>query len=425
MAMVSPVAERQVNAFKSYSRSGNPLHKMDRHQYKNLLKKMYMPFVRGPEDKHDFASFQEKDSNSFLKFNPYSPPVGPDYPLFPHRDDVPLADPCSGFMSSGADADLQPYCGRAIESLVDYSDVKPHQRVPVPEKTAQTVHRRQVALLEEVSQDRRWNSKAVSDVSVRARLGGWTSPKKVIPAPSKQKDSFQIHSFAFNVDPKCKTSNDPHSASWREEKARDYFYLSSTQKAYQEVPWDKMLPPRVPQPESTLEMMADPISQCFTIKRYDPAPEISQVVGGLWDRFQTRSFTSPQKPINFVSPSSRTQHIPLYTGCIGAENVEDLDNASVDVITLGNVRTTKPCYTRTAHTPNIPGYTGKVHWTATHPANSNLPSTSPSIITQMHGYIAKCGYSSRFNHHGPLSQILTPVYPQNSFNKVERETIKV
>ncbi|XP_039382691.1 spermatogenesis-associated protein 48 isoform X1 [Mauremys reevesii] len=425
MTLVSQGAERQVNAFKSSSQSAEPLHKMDHHEYRSLLKKMYMPFVRGPDDKHDFASFQEKDSNSFLKFNPYSPPVGPDYPLFPHRDNVPLADPCSGFMSPGADADLQPCCGRTIDSLVDYSDVKPHQRVPLPKKTAQTAHTRHVVLLEEVSQDRRWNSRAVSDASIRARLGGWTSPMKVTPASSKQRDSFQIHSFAFHVDPKLKKSSDPPSASWREEKARDYFYISSTQKAYEEVPWDKILPPKIPQPESTVEMMADPISQCFTIKRYNPAPEISQVVGGLWDRFQTRYFTSPQKPIDFVSPSSRTQHIPLYTGCIGAENFEDLDNASVDVITLGSVRTSKPRYTRTAHTPNIPGYTGKVHWTATHPANSNLPSTSPSIIAQMHGYIAKCGHSSRFNHQGPLSQILTPVYPQNSFNKVERETIKV
>ncbi|XP_074842116.1 protein SPMIP7 [Carettochelys insculpta] len=424
MAMVSQRAERQINAFKSSSWSADPLNKMDRHQYQSLLKKMYMPFVRGPDDRHDVASFQEKDSNSFLKFNPHSPPEGPHYPLFPHRDDVPLADPCSGFTSPGADADLQSCYGRTIESSVDYSHVKPDQQVPIREKTAQTAHRKHVALLEEVSQDRRWNSRAVSDASVRAKLRGWTSPVKVVPVPSKQRDSFQSHTFAFHVEPKFKKSSDP-SASWREEKARDYFYLSSTQKAYEEVPWDNILPPKIPHPESTLEMMADPVSQCFTIKRYEPAPEISQIVGGLWDRFQTRSFTSPQKPIDFVSPSSRTQHIPLYTGCIGAENLEDLDNASVDVIALGRVRTSKPRYVKTAHTPNIPGYTGKVHWTATHPANSNLPSASPSIIAQMHGYIAKCGPSSRFNHQGPLSQILTPVYPQNSFNKVERETIKV
>lgn len=32
---------------------------------------------------------------------------------------------------------------------------------------------------------------------------------------------------------------------------------------------------------------------------------------------------------------------------------------------------------------NIPGYTGKVHFTATHPTNSNIPSTSPSPDSEM------------------------------------------
>ncbi|XP_037984072.1 spermatogenesis-associated protein 48 [Motacilla alba alba] len=39
----------------------------------------------------------------------------------------------------------------------------------------------------------------------------------------------------------------------------------------------------------------------------------------------------------------------------------------------------------TKGTPNVPGYTGKVHWSATHPANSNLPSTAPTVIAGMHG----------------------------------------
>ncbi|KFQ64908.1 Uncharacterized protein C7orf72, partial [Phaethon lepturus] len=131
-----------------------------------------MPVVRCPENRHSFASFEEKNSNSFLKFNPFTPPVGPNYPLFPHRDDVPLVDPCSGFVSSGADADLQPNVGRTIESLVDYSDVKPHQRIPITGQKGQTAHRRPMILLEEISQNRRWNSRAVSAASLRARLRG-------------------------------------------------------------------------------------------------------------------------------------------------------------------------------------------------------------------------------------------------------------
>ncbi|GAB0183266.1 spermatogenesis-associated protein 48 [Grus japonensis] len=145
---------------------------MDRQQYRSLLKKMCMPVVRGPENRHGFASFEEKNSNSFLKFNPFTPPEGSHYPLFPHRDDVPLVDPCSGFVSPGADAVLQPNVGRAVESLVDYSDVKPHQRVPITGKRDQTAHRRQMILLEETSQNRKWNARAVSAASVRAQLRG-------------------------------------------------------------------------------------------------------------------------------------------------------------------------------------------------------------------------------------------------------------
>ncbi|NWJ05136.1 SPT48 protein, partial [Crypturellus undulatus] len=387
--------------------------------HRRLLKKMHMPFVRGPENRHDFASFEEKDSKSFLKFNPYTCAGEPNYPLFPHRDDVSLVDPCSGFVSPGADAELQPYSGRAIESLVDYSDVKPHQRVPASGERGQAAHRRRLIFLEETNWDRRWNSRAVPAASVRARLGGW---RTLLEGTSVLRDQNPI--LSFRVNPTLKKSNDL-SANWREEKARNYFYSSSTQRGYEEVPWDNILPPKIQPPESTVEVMADPVSQYFTRKRYNSESELSQVVGGLWDRFQTRSFTSPQRPVVFVSPSSRTCHIPSYTGCVGAVNFEDIDNASVDLIKLAHVRTSKPRYTNSAHTPNIPGYTGKVHWTATHPANSNVPPTTPSIIAGMQGYIAEHGHSTQYNHQGPFSQMLTPVSPQNSFKKIPQQTIKV
>ncbi|KAM4790842.1 LOW QUALITY PROTEIN: protein SPMIP7 [Cyanocitta cristata] len=69
--------------------------------------------------------------------------------------------------------------------------------------------------------------------------------------------------------------------------------------------------------------------------------------------------------------------------CVGAVNFED--SASVDLVPLNRVLTSKPHYTSTVVTPNIPGYTGKVHWLANHPANSNLPSTVPPVIAGMHG----------------------------------------
>ncbi|KAG8139624.1 hypothetical protein E2320_002389, partial [Naja naja] len=133
-------------------------------------------------------------------------------------------------------------------------------------------------------------------------------------------------------------------------------------RGYEEVPWDNMLSPKVRPAHSKLQPTVD----ISTSKRYEPSEEISQVcevyfimimwdkqtrtkvVGGLWDRFQKRMFTVPHRPINFVSPSSRTQHLPSYTGCIGSENFEDLDNPFVDLITYNRVHTAIPYYVKSS-----------------------------------------------------------------------------
>ncbi|NXK11422.1 SPT48 protein, partial [Herpetotheres cachinnans] len=371
----------------------------------SLFKKMCTPVVRGPENRHGFASFEEKTSNSFLKFSPFTPPGGPGGLLFPHRDDVPLLDPCSGFLSPGADADLKPSVGRAIESLVENSDVKPHHQVPITGKRGQPAHRRQMNLLEESSQDRRWNSRAVPAASVRTQLRVWSTLVKVASALPNQN-----HIFAFCMDPNLKASVCDPSARWREEKARDYFCKSDT-KTYEEVSWGNMLPSKIQPPESTVEVLVDRVSQCFTKRRYNPEPEIIQVVGHFWDRFQTRSFTSPQSPVDFVSQSSQTCHIP----CIHKGNVPGLFLHSAFFI---KPKQSISHFLKQEFTPDIPGNTGKVHWSATHSANSNLPSTTPSIIARMHGL-------SQYNHQGPFSQVVTPVSPQNSFNKTEQETVTV
>ncbi|XP_066487417.1 protein SPMIP7 [Tiliqua scincoides] len=418
--MASQVTARQFIPLKYLNPPTDPLHKMNRRQHEGLLKRMYMPFVRGPEDKHYFISFQDKHSNAFLKCNPSVSPEDKSYPLVPHRNDVPVINTFTGLLSPGAAAEVRYH--KTSEPLRHGQDEQQPQGIPDQSESAQIAYIRP-SLLDQQSQNRRWNSRAVPDVHYRARIGGWTSPVKVTPAPHQVKECFSPHTFVFNVDPAIKSS-DPSEAS-RDEKARKYMYTSTTQRAYEEIPWDRMLPPKAQPPDSTLERKADEVTQSNTLKQYEPVPEISQVVGGLWDRFQKRSFTAPLKPITFVSPYSRTQHIPLYTGRVGAENVDDIDNPYVDLITHGKVQTTKPHYVQSSYKPNTFGYTGKVHWSATQPANSNLPPTSPSIISQMHGYMAKHGQPTEFPHLGPLSQLLTPTEPQNSFNKKEKERIKI
>uniref|UniRef100_A0A8C6FUG7 Sperm microtubule inner protein 7 n=1 Tax=Moschus moschiferus TaxID=68415 RepID=A0A8C6FUG7_MOSMO len=421
----------------SFLSRAKAVENIDYPHYCALLRKLNMPFVKGVEDRHDYGRMEKKCSPTFLKFHPYPPsvlpdyhlhypyppPYGPDYPLFPLRDDVPLHDACSGFLSPGGDADLKPGIGRTIPSLVDFSDVKPQHRVPRPDTGFQTTLKRKTILLEELKQDRRWNSRAVPDISIRARLGGWTSPLKVIPSQPHHGEHSVNLPYTFDEEATCTDNGEPFLQSNKKYSPKDSFYKSSTQKAYEMVPWDKMLPPKLDPEETTVEKAADPVSHCFTMKRCEGLPAITQMVGGLWDRFQTRSFLAPVKPVNFVSPSSRSKYIPLYTGCVQSTNADDLDNPCGDITSLAKPRSSEILYTNSSRSANIPGYTGKVHFTATHPANSDRPSTTPSPDSEVHQVLRKGMAVDLFRHQGPLSRMVTTVKPYNPFNKKDKETI--
>ncbi|XP_051021031.1 spermatogenesis-associated protein 48 [Acomys russatus] len=408
-------------------------------QYCNLLRKMNMPFVKGFEDRHNYGRFEKKGNPAFVKFHsyppsvlpdyhshyPYPPPYGQEYPLFPLRDDVTLADPCSGLMSPGGDADLKPGIGRAIPNLVSFHDVKPQNRVPRPDNGFQTTIKRQTILSQELQQDRRWNSREVSDISIRAKLGGWTSPLKVTALPVHEHESDLLSRiYKFDEDATSTDESEPLVKHGKKYNIKDAFYKSSTQKAYEHVPWDKMLPPKPDPEETTVERAADQISQCFTLKRYERLPAITQMIGGLWDRFQTRLFSAPTKPINFVSPSCRSKYIPLYTGHVQSTNADDVDNPFGDLSSVAKPRHSKLLYTNTSRTANIPGYTGKVHFTATHPANSNIPPTSPSADSEMNRILLQEMRVDRFRHQGPLSQMVTTVKPYNPFNRKQKVTLE-
>ncbi|XP_066210362.1 protein SPMIP7 [Saccopteryx leptura] len=410
---------------------------VDYPHYGHLLRKMNMPFVKGVEDRHECGRFEKKCNPSFLKFHPYPPsalpdyhlhypyppPYGPDYPLSPLRDEVSLGDPCSGFLSPGGDADLNPGKGRTIPSLVDFSDVKPQHRIPRPDTGFQTTQKRKTILLEELKQDRRWNSREIPDICIRARLGGWTSPAKVTPSQPRHEGCSVNHTYTFDEEASCTDGGEPLLQPTKKSNAKDSFYKSCTQKAYESIPWDKMLPPRLGPEETTVEKAADLVSSCFALKRYERTPAIGQVVGGLWDRFQTRSFSAPVKPVNFVSPSSRSKYIPLYTGHVQSTDADDIDNPSGDIMSLAKPRSSKTLHTNISRSANIPGYTGKVHFTTTRPANSEIPATAPSPDSGVHHVLRKEMTVDLFRHQAPLSRMVTTVRPYNPFNRKEKQTV--
>ncbi|KAM9307683.1 protein SPMIP7 [Gastrophryne carolinensis] len=402
-----------------------------------------IPRSGGPDNTYDISSFQ-KQSNAthpptFIKFRPASVSPGmPGYCLHPLRDDVPLVDPCSGFMSPGADADLRPGTGKTISSLVDKNDGTPqhshfwehrshlqrcktalpcsltngqvYAKQSPPNDLHEDVHLRDFIH----KQGTTWNSAARSDAALRAKLGGWTSNTKVIPQLTNGRGTFLAPNLVLQQS---------YDSGSRDDMVHKYMYTSSTQRAYEDVPWDIKLPAKLKPPESTLEKMPDPISQHFTIKRYEPEPQYWQIAGGIWDRFQTRMFHGQKKPLTFISPYPHMDHIPGYSGYIGSVNTEDIDNPKEVFTPFTKVRTEKPRYTNTAHTPNIPGYTGRVHWIAIHPANSNLSSPPFDADTKMNGLLSESRSGSAKKRQGPLSRMVTTVSPCNPYNKVEREMI--
>ncbi|KAH0627136.1 hypothetical protein JD844_002553 [Phrynosoma platyrhinos] len=207
-------------------------HKMHQQQYEGLLKRMYMPFVRGPENRHLFPSFCNKYSSAFLKSSPFIPPEDKSYLLAPHREDVSVINPCSGFLSPRAGAEVKAYqqipYGENIEIQRSDKDVQPQQGTPASHWRDHIAKRRPSLLLEDVTQDLQWNTRAVPDISFRAKIGGRTSPLKVIPGPRKMTECFSSPLFAFQMDTEVKPK-DPSDA-YRDEKAWKYMYTSTTQR---------------------------------------------------------------------------------------------------------------------------------------------------------------------------------------------------
>ncbi|XP_044151203.1 spermatogenesis-associated protein 48 [Bufo gargarizans] len=407
------------------SRDAEHRRRSDFHQPYAMLSKSR------PDSRANFQYYVDSTASS---------PEMPGYCLHPLRDDVPLVDPCSGFMSPGADADVSPVTGKTIPCLADISYVKPQEADPWEQscsshnmrcKTAPPAGKvppgplqKPIPWAQEESDlhhlihkaGTQWNSVSRPDAALRAALGGWTSKVKANPQVTRGPGTSLTQTFQLQQ---------KSAVSWsRDDMVKKYMYTSSTQRAYEDVSWDTKLPAKIKPPETTIEKMPDPVSHHFTLKRYASQPEVWQVAGGMWDRFQTRMFHGHKKPLDFISPYPRMDHIPGYCGFTGSTNSEDIDNPNSSFIPFTKMRTVQPQYTNTAHTPNIPGYTGRVHWIAIHPAHSNVPSYLSSPDTKVNRSFPGSRIGTAFKHQGPLSRMVTTVSPCNPFNKVEKENVQ-
>ncbi|CAK7308294.1 Spermatogenesis-associated protein 48 [Vulpes lagopus] len=148
-----------------------------------------------------------------------------------------------------------------------------------------------------------------------------------------------------------------------------------------------MLPPKPDPEETTVEKAADLVSQCFTLKRYEAAPAITQV-----------------------------------DGYVQSTSADDVDNPFGDITSIAKPRSSKILYTNTSRSADIPGYTGKRRSAASRPAHPEIPPATPSLDSEAHRILRKEMEVDLFGHQAPLSRMVTTVKPYNPFNKKQKET---
>ncbi|XP_051507309.1 spermatogenesis-associated protein 48 [Myxocyprinus asiaticus] len=362
-----------------------------------LCRRMNLPCERGPEGRYDFDSMVRKDRRAFAKLNPQAQWPDVNAPLVPLRDDVPLIDPCSGQLSAGAQVHLE---AKSRTPFIDRVYTPSDLWVPVGARDRpQTPPVRPSAVQYDTSEHKKWNSRMKSETALRANLGGWTSVQSLKP---HSQDSSE------NVDPRPSVLSDTIQKA-----AQRYIYTSTAQRSYEDVDWDSKLPPRHKPPTTSLEKMADPVSQRFMLKRHHSRPELWQAIGSHWNKHQLRATFNARKPISFTSPCPKSGHIPLYCGTVGSENMDSVDNPNEDFIPLTVLRTTVPHHTPTSYRTTIPGYTGKAQFDRPQTSAVRLPSLPHTPQTA--GSSRGAWSSPTYGHKAPLSRMVTTVPPGNPF----------
>ncbi|XP_030628145.1 spermatogenesis-associated protein 48 [Chanos chanos] len=366
---------------------------------------------RGPEGRYDFESLISRDNPAFAKFNPQACPPADHAPLAPLRDEVPVIDPCSGHLSIGAELDLGI---KGRHKFIDRFYAPSDLWVPAGFRDRpQTPPVRPSAVTSDLAEHKKWNSKELSDTALRAHLGGWTSAKKVTPASPKIPGTLKFYSFFPDRNVSLSGARSAIPTDWIKKATCRYIYTSTAQRSYEDVSWDSKLPERIKPPETTLEKMADPVNQRFTLRRYHPRTAVWQTVGTHWNRQQLRAKHEVRKPITFTSPCTRSGQIPSYCGVVGSENMDSIDRPEQEFTPLTVLRSTVPPYTPTAHRSTIPGYAGKAPYDRPYSFDSNLPGLpcSPQTTQQSQSVWS----SSAYGRMAPLSRMVTTVLPYNPY----------
>ncbi|XP_013396416.1 spermatogenesis-associated protein 48 [Lingula anatina] len=383
------------------------------------IRQTKFPSVVGRNDVDSFKELPHMGASGFKKWND----EGDHRPEAPFRLFDNIVDPVSGFVSVGGDVDRTT--GRHKIPQLGGLELTPQTMVPqfvnsvranCPTAPLETRRLTQ----SDPGPPSAWNSRKLIDDSIKSHLGGWTSNRDT----RENADGKVEGTISQWMNYSCFRPE----KNLRDKLALKYMFTSSTERGYGDVPWDTILPPKQNAATKTHEERPDMISQKWTIKRYDPAAEEWQAVGRSWDWFQTRKSQWYHGPngVVFCSPCPRQQQIPLYGGCIGGENLDEIDNRQVPFQPMTVKRNPQPWVSETAHRPNIPKYDGcTLYERIREPAHSGQLPPEQQTTRRVHRYIPIPQNFSEFKRDSQLSKMVTTVPPHNPFNLVNKEQIKL
>ncbi|XP_064648180.1 protein SPMIP7-like [Lineus longissimus] len=402
--------------FRSYLKTDNNCgnNVVRQIEEKRRIRQMKFPTLRGRKDVDSFQS-STPSTPGFKKYNDEGDHRVP----APFRSFDNIVDPVSGFVSAGGDLDRNT----GVQGLKCLAQLNLTPQATIP----QEVHSIRKGMRgappptnRETERDPpapyAWNSREMSERAIRAALGGWTSD--VDPRKAQEEKLRGTENVPKTPSAAAKDK--------RDQLALKYMYTSSTQRQYEDLPWDSMLHPRLWTKPTTFEGKPDKVSQRWTIKRYEPAADEWQHPGRAWDWFQHRDTYFGNRPATFCSANPRSQQIPGYSGAVGGTNLGEIDNAGESFSPLTCKRTPLPRPTDTSHRPNIPGYKGCT-WYKPHtaPAHSNMSDPIPQTTARVHRELPLTATPSTTEHKrdSRMSKMVTTVPPCNPFNKVDKEEV--
>ncbi|CAG5129450.1 unnamed protein product [Candidula unifasciata] len=221
----------------------------------------------------------------------------------PHRAYDNLIDPISGFVNNYAVDDVDGNIGNIpVESMVQL--IKTPQYI-IPR--AETLQQKKLVSPCDLTglntwspgAPTAWNSRKTQDMWIRSKLGGWTSdvdPRKANDLGTKPQSSLEKE----------------ESQNVQDQLALKYIYSSSTQRGYEDVPWDSILQPK--QWPSTLSVYDKPDLVLYqrNAKTCSPEKQHCQMSNASTSGISSRYPNCQDGLKNCASLEYQLQQSPLY-----------------------------------------------------------------------------------------------------------------